>query len=329
VAVVGNHLVDATGRTIRLLGVDRSGTEFACVQGWGIFDGPHSPASVKAMASWGIDAVRVPLNEDCWLGLNGVAAAYGGAAYREAVGGYVKTLQSSGLIVILDLHWNAPGTTLATGQQQMADASHSPAFWKSVATYFKSNHGVIFDLYNEPQGITWRCWLHGCKSAAGWQLAGMQSLVNAVRSTGATQPLMLGGINWASDLSGWLANEPDDPLHQLVASFHNYNFGPCVTAACWTSMVGGVAKVVPVVTGEIGENGCADLYIDNYMAWADANGVSYLGWTWNATNDGWTCNGGPSLIKSYSGTPTAFGVGLRDHLQALVAAAGVRPGVTG
>jgi endoglucanase len=325
VAVSGNHLVNATGQTIRLLGVDRSGTEFACVQGWGIFDGPDSAKSVEAMASWDIDAVRVPLNEDCWLGLNGVAPTYSGAAYRDAVAGYVRTLQSSGLIVILDLHWNAPGTTLATGQQQMADASHSPAFWRSVAGYFKSNHGVIFDLYNEPQGITWNCWLNGCNSSAGWRIAGMQSLVDAVRSTGATQPLMLGGIDWASDLSGWLAHEPDDPLHQLVASFHNYNFGPCVTATCWTAMVSPVAKVVPVVTGEIGETGCTDTYIDSYMDWADENGVSYLGWTWNATSGGWTCGGGPSLIRSYSGTPTDFGVGLRDHLQALAAASNAPP----
>ena len=322
VAVVGNHLVNAAGQTIRLLGIDRSGTEFECIQGDGIFDGPHSATSVKAMTRWGIDAVRLPLNEDCWLGINGVKPAYGGVAYKEAIAGYVKTLQSFGLVVILDLHWNAPDTTPATGQQQMADASHSPAFWASVATYFKNNHGVIFDLYNEPQGISWNCWLHGCKSSTGWQIAGMQSLVDAVRSTGATQPLMLGGIGWAGDLGGWLAHEPTDPLHQLVASFHNYNFGPCATAACWTSMVAPVAKVIPVVTGEMGENDCADGYIDSYMTWADANGISNLGWTWNSTSDGWTCTGGPSLIQSYSGTPTGFGVGLRDHLQALDA--GVR-----
>jgi len=40
VAVSGNHLVDAAGHVIRLLGVDRSGTEFACVQGLGNLYGP-------------------------------------------------------------------------------------------------------------------------------------------------------------------------------------------------------------------------------------------------------------------------------------------------
>jgi hypothetical protein len=35
--VVGSHLRDSRGRTVILRGVDRSGTEYACVQGWGIF----------------------------------------------------------------------------------------------------------------------------------------------------------------------------------------------------------------------------------------------------------------------------------------------------
>ena len=35
------------------------------------------------MKTWSINAVRVPLNEDCWLGINGVKPQYGGAAYRS------------------------------------------------------------------------------------------------------------------------------------------------------------------------------------------------------------------------------------------------------
>ena len=67
VAVDGNHLVNAEGQTVRLLGVDRSGPEYACEEGWGIFDGPSNARSVAAMARWHINAVRLPLNEGCWL----------------------------------------------------------------------------------------------------------------------------------------------------------------------------------------------------------------------------------------------------------------------
>jgi hypothetical protein len=142
----------------------------------------------------------------------------------------------------------------------------------------------------------------------------MQALVNAVRATGATQPIMIGGLAWSNDLSGWLANEPVDSAHALVASFHNYNFNLC-DPSCWSSTVAPLATQVPVVTGELGENDCAHGYIDQYMPWADAHGISYLGWTW----DTWDCANGPALISNYDGTPTAFGIGFRDHLAALAA----------
>jgi endoglucanase len=58
IRVSGNQLVDGNGNAIHLQGVNRSGTEYACVQVWGIFDGPSDAASVKAIASWHVNIVR-------------------------------------------------------------------------------------------------------------------------------------------------------------------------------------------------------------------------------------------------------------------------------
>lgn len=316
--MVGNHLVDGSGATVRLLGVNRSGTEFQCVRDDGIFLGPSDQASVNAIASWDVDAVRVPLNEDCWLGINGVDPAYSGSNYQSAVASFVSELNADGIIAILDLHWSAPGTELATGQEEMADADHSPAFWTSVASYFKSWPGVVYDLYNEPYGISWSCWLSGCTTSAGWQTAGMQTLVDAVRGAGADQPIMLGGLDAADDLSGWLANEPSDPDHQLIASFHTYSWESCSNVSCWDSTVAPVADSVPVVTGEMGEDDCTSGYIDSYMSWADAHGVSYLAWEWDVRASCDPDNGGTGgtldLISSYAGDPTTYGSGLQGHL---------------
>jgi endoglucanase len=291
-----------------LHGVNRSGAEYACVQGWGFFDGPVDTQAVAAIAAWHVNAVRVPLNEDCWLAINGVKPQYAGAAYRRAIAGFVARLNAAGMVAILDLHWNAPGTRRATGQQEMPDADHSVTFWRSVATAFRRNRSVIFDIYNEPHDVSWRCWRDGCGS---W--AGMQRLVSAIRATGARQPLMLGGLAWSNDLSGWLRWEPRDPAHQLVASFHLYNFNTCSDTACWEQTVRPVVARVPVVTGELGEDDCAHGFIDTYMPWADAAGISYLGWTW----DTWNCNSGPALISGYDGTPTPFGAGFQAHLASL------------
>src|ERR1700716_3818699 len=116
VRVQGNGLVDSAGRPVRLRGVNRSGAEYACAQGWGIFDGPSDSASVSAIASWRTNVVRVPLNETCWLGINGVTAAYSGASYQNAIADFVALLNRNGLVVILDLHWTAADTAKALAQ---------------------------------------------------------------------------------------------------------------------------------------------------------------------------------------------------------------------
>lgn len=306
--VVGNRLVDAQGSTIRLLGVNRSGAEYACIQDLGLIAGPTGGRAIAAMASWRIDAVRLPLNEDCWLGINGVPARFGGARYRSAIRAYVARLHRAGLYVILDLHWNAPGAAPAVGQEPMADLDHAPAFWSSVARAFRSDPAVAFDLYNEPREISWHCWLHGCLLSAGWQAAGMQTLVDAVRRTGARQPIIATGINSGNDLAAWIRYRPRDPARQLVAGFHSYNFDSCVAVSCWARQVARVARLVPVVTTELGAGGCSSAFVLRYMRWADSAGVSYLAWTWDPTG----C-GAPSLIRSWGGKPTPYGAGVRSH----------------
>ena len=322
--VSGNHLVDQAGQPIRLLGVNRSGSEYACAEGFGFFDGPTGPRSIRAMKRWGINAVRLPLNPDCWLGI-GVKPQLGGQAYRDAIDGFVSRLNAAGLYVILDEHVAAPAGQLALGIIPLPDADFSPTFWSSVAAHFASNHSLVFDLYNEPHDVDWDCWLAGCEVPAGggsserhpaYLAAGMQRLVDAVRSTGATQPLMVGGIDYSRDLSGWLAHEPVDPLGQLVASEHNYghHLAPCL-GGCQAA-IASVAARVPVVVGELGQTDCRHDYIDTWMRWADRRGISYLGWAWDAKG-GWTCHSGPTLIRNYSGAPTGFGIGFRNHLLSL------------
>lgn len=68
----GNRLTDASGNSVLLQGFSHSGTEYACVGGWGIFEGPTDNASIQKMKEWNVNAIRIPLNEHCWLGINGI-----------------------------------------------------------------------------------------------------------------------------------------------------------------------------------------------------------------------------------------------------------------
>jgi endoglucanase len=331
--VSGNKLLTASGQPVTLHGVDRSGTEYKCVQHGGIFDGPSGPSSVSQMKAYGVNAVRVPLNEACWNGESYVNPASSGTRYRQAVTAYVQRLNASGMVAILDLHWtdgsytgtaSACSTAEATCQKPMPDAAGAIPFWTSVAKTFKGNDSVIFDLFNEPypekaatangnEAEGWQCWLHGGQcTGISYPVAGMQSMVDAVRSVGASNVIMLGGLEWSNDLTGWLAHEPVDPDHNLAASWHSYNFNACSTKSCWSSQIAPVMHRVPLIAGEIGENDCADHYISPLTAWLDSKSGSYLAWTWNAD---FNCASGPGLITNYDGHPTGYGAGYEDVLR--------------
>jgi hypothetical protein len=371
IRIEGNHFVNGAGQPIRLLGVDRTSSEYGCVDGFGYDDGHYDDADAAAIASWNADAVRVPLNEDCWLGINGqpnnsegAEPPMSAAGYRQEIENYVTDLNAHGIYAILDLHWTAPGKQVALEQQPMPDLEHSPEFWTSVAGAFKSDPAVVFDIFNEPYDptdprsgedqleadkVTWECWDTGTKKdpigggapndpcftqafdaeekpTTRYQVAGMQTLVDAIRATGATQPVMVGGLDFADDLSQWLEHAPSDPLNQEAASFHNYMGKACDNVACWNAEVASVAAHVPVVTGEFAadnyeEPGCAEgpnNFDNEYMDWADAHGVSYLAWAWFVPGPlepmENPCNR-QYLIGDYSGTPASLnGIAVHNHL---------------
>jgi len=327
--VEGNRLVDASGGQVILRGVSRSGTEFACVNdgGFGISLGPMDQASVAAIKSWHANVVRVPLNEQCWLGINGIAAAYSGASYRSAVASYVNLLNQNGLYALLDLHWSAPGTTLATHQVPMPDQDHSPAFWSSVASTFKGNDAVMFELFNEPwpdnqadSVAAWTCWRDGgtCPGVS-FQVAGMQTLLNAVRATGATNGVALGGVGYANYLSRWVAYKPADPLNNLMAAWHVYNFNACSSVSCWNVNPASAIAQVPVSVTETGESTCDSTWWNTLLDWLDAHQTGYQAWAWDrwgAADCTYSTSGQSigALVQDYAGTPTVYGNIYRAHL---------------
>jgi hypothetical protein len=337
VKVSGNTLETLSGQPIQLRGVDIAGTESACVTGKTTISwGETRAQQADALKQWGVDVVRVPLNEDCWLGINGAPNRYAASNYRSGIKTWVQDLNSAGLEVILDLHWSAPAGIVASQQWPMADADHATSFWTQVAADYGLDAGVIFDLFNEPalggntpSAADWECWLKGCESSyrlcrpsqscnsVGYRVAGMQQLVDAVRSTGATQPIMVAGLNWSGDPCGvydsnrrsnqcmWLGYEPRDPRHQLIVSFHTYNWTACSTMQCWDDSVVRVAKSVPVITGEFGERDCGSVYDSEYMDWADLHDISYLAWAWDPPSDAGSCVASNlSLLRDWGGTPS-------------------------
>jgi hypothetical protein len=207
--VAGNRLLDGNGKVVIFRGVNRSGTEYACVRGASIFAGPSNAASVQAMASWHINFVRVTLNEDCWLGIGGVNPALGGEAYRRAIVSYVQLLHRYGMHVELSLVWAAPASDTAYYQPAAPDEDHAPAMWHSLAGAFKSDPDVILAPWGEPV-IDARCFVAGgvCATFGArhilYRTAGMQQAVNVMRAAGYHGVIAIPGVDFANaSPGGW------------------------------------------------------------------------------------------------------------------------------
>jgi len=256
ISVQGNRLIDASGNVLQLRGVSFSGFEYVAIGGWSPTDpsggqaGQPNGPRWSAVKAWHANTVRLTLNETSWLGLtcvdtDGVTRnGDPGGNYRSAVATQVAQATAAGLYVILELHWAAPGNTCPMVQTQMANADHSIDFWISVANTFRTNSAVLFALYNEPFffGLSspqdpWSALMNGgtlnyYPATSGthnyrninttWTSAGMQEMLDAVRATGATNVVLIGGIEFGNNMGNWLAHMPRDTLNQIAAAWHPY-----------------------------------------------------------------------------------------------------------
>ncbi|HLQ14067.1 MAG TPA: cellulase family glycosylhydrolase [Steroidobacteraceae bacterium] len=374
--VSNGQLVSADGKALILRGVNVSGLEDYAIQGWA-WNGDHTHYEPwggdrprwPAILAWHANAVRIPLNEASWLGLTTYdhdgkpRQADPGRNYQSTVINSVREANAAGLYVILDLHWSGPHVPIpgrpgllpqtpfeaGGAQNPMADADDSLSFWTSIATTFKNNPAVMFELFNEPYfwwlspgESEWPVWRDGgtitqyvtganpYQLSFSWHSAGMQQMLLAVRATGATNIVIAGGVNWCGDMSGWLAHRPEDPTGQLVAAWHAYPdpkapTTPAHGAAQYTYLQDLIAKGIPVMITETGDHNAPGTagspFVSTVLPWADRHGVSYLGWTWNP----WQ-NPDNVLIRDASGAPTdGYGRYFRDHLLCVSTGAGDCP----
>jgi len=249
---------------VQLRGVNVSGLESGIIFSggtnyWASSALPGRPDFTK-IAAWKANIVRLPLNEDSWLGITvqgipGNTIPINGAGYQAEVKATVAAANAAGLYVILDLHWTAPGTFAANTQNPFLNADNSVNFWVSVATAFQGNPAVMFEVFNEPfvcpasQGGV-------CSTPAGvdanallanggtqsyyvglstgtfggsitrvahtYSTVGYQQVITAIRGTGANNVIICGGNNYDDDLTWWTSNPVTDPANHLAAAIHHY-----------------------------------------------------------------------------------------------------------
>jgi len=295
--VNGNTLCTAEGRAHLLHGVDRPSMEWDS-------SGEHlSAADFQLMATWNANVVRIALNQDFWL----TGSAIHDPGYVARVDQVIAWAETAGLDVILDLHWSDAGVLggclPSMGcQQKMADAN-SVTFWSEVATRYQGDGRVMFELYNEPHDVPWAIWKSG-GPVDGFQSPGMQALYDAVRAAGAQNLVIVGGLNWAYDLSGVADNKIVG--YNIAYATHPYESGGRGKDT-WARSFAYLTKTDPVVITEFGSldagQTCSTEYGAALIQYADARAISWTAWAWYP--------GGcrfPAVIDDWAGTPSPSGV---------------------
>jgi len=153
----GKKVLDAGGKPVWLYGVNIASLEWST-------DGEHIEESVnRAINDWKVNLIRLPLAQDQWFGKR-TNQMDGGAAYRALVDKLVDTCAAGRVYIDLDLHWSDCGIWVneggTLGQHSMPD-KNSVAFWQDMATRYKNQPIVIFDLYNEPRDVSFAIWRDG------------------------------------------------------------------------------------------------------------------------------------------------------------------------
>lgn len=199
--VEGNQVLDADGQPRWLQGL--------CVDSLQWSMGENILWSIRvAMDEWKANVIRLPVNEAFWFGRGKGQPTGGEEAYRKTVDEAVRLVGARGGHLVLDLHsFGSP-------------SEKHRAFWLDAGARYANNPTVLFELFNEAHGISWKLWRDGGRldgeenvvtdvnaaendeKVEGKTTIGMQALVDAVRGLGAKNVLVVGGLDWAYDLSG-------------------------------------------------------------------------------------------------------------------------------
>ncbi|MFD6349701.1 cellulase family glycosylhydrolase [Streptomyces roseolus] len=191
-----------------------------------------------------------------------------------------------------------------------------------AANTFENDERVVLDPFDEPRpdrAASTATQARTCRrdggtcSGTGYEVAGTQAPVDAVRAAGARNLVPGPGIAYSDDLGQWLTHRPTDPAADLAAAWHAYDFDTRSTETCRNDTLAPAAAHAPLLAGGVGENTRGRAFVDRVMKWFDDRGLSHMGRTRNT----WNRDSGPAPIASHDGAPTACGAGLRDHPRAL------------
>ncbi|MGW1447108.1 cellulase family glycosylhydrolase [Micromonospora sp. NPDC002411] len=256
-SVAGGKLYDANGTEFVMRGVNHAHTWY-----------PQQTSSFADVKALGANTVRVVLSSgDRWT-----------RNTNADVANVISLCRANRLICVLEVH-----DTTGYGEQSGAiTLARAVDYWLSLADVLVGQERyVIVNIGNEP---------YGNQNYASWATDNANA-IKRLRTGGLTHTIMVDAPNWGQDWSFTMRDNAAsvfaaDPARNTVFSIHMY--GVFDTAAEISDYLGRFRSAgLPIVVGEFGFNHSdGDPDEDAILAYTQANGIGWLGWSWSGNGGG-------------------------------------------
>ncbi|MEU7654051.1 cellulase family glycosylhydrolase [Micromonospora taraxaci] len=256
-SVAGGKLYDANGTEFVMRGVNHAHTWY-----------PQQTSSFADVKALGANTVRVVLSSgDRWT-----------RNTNADVANVISLCRANRLICVLEVH-----DTTGYGEQSGAiTLARAVDYWLGLADVLVGQERyVIVNIGNEP---------YGNQNYASWATDNANA-IKRLRAGGLTHTIMVDAPNWGQDWSFTMRDNAAsvfaaDPARNTVFSIHMY--GVFDTAAEISDYLGRFRSAgLPIVVGEFGFNHSdGDPDEDAILAYTQANGIGWLGWSWSGNGGG-------------------------------------------
>lgn len=253
--VSGMQLVNECGTAIQLRGVSSHGLQwyglsqcmdYCCVTSSGL---DYLANTV------GIDVFRIA----CYSAENGYVSNPSG--FTAQVNNIVEMCEQKGIYALIDWH------NLTDGDPN-TNIIYARTFWESMATAHKNRRNVIYEICNEPNGVSWS----QIKTYAN-------DIIPRIRAIDNDAVIIVGTPNWSQ--LGWDVVNDKLSFSNIMYTFHFY------AATHDTSMLSNFVGLLPIFVTEwaateaTGAGGTNYTRADQFISIMATNKISWCAWSWS------------------------------------------------
>ncbi|MDF2188179.1 cellulase family glycosylhydrolase [Paraflavitalea sp. CAU 1676] len=294
--VIGLKLCNQYGNPIQLRGMSTHGIQW---YGW---NSCLTEASLDALANdWGADILRISL----YVQEGGYDTDPTG--FTNQVSRLIDESTERGMYALVDWHQLDPGDP----NDNLAKAK---TFFTAIANAHKNKNNIIYDVCNEPNGVTWA----RIKTYA-------DQIIPVIRAIDADAPIFIGTHGWAS--FGVSDGRSAQDIVSNPLSFSNimytFHFYAASHGQEYLDELNWASDRLPVFVTEFGTQTASGDGTNNFtrsQQYIDLMRTKKIGWTnWNYSDDFrsgavWntgTCSGGPWTVANLK----PAGAWIRDRMR--------------